>query len=136
MGLLPAGEREAELVLYISAHSAFDTCPSTQAHVSVPSLGGSSDAVRSGDREGHVGENTGGGSDPTTVLCSTSEVQERIEDRRVGDRVGGVVPGERGAHTIPDGTTSLEVRPKIEAHGITSYAVQKKTCVTCSHVPK
>ena len=116
MGLLPAGQREAELVLYISAHSALDGCPPTQTHVSVPSLGGSPNAVRSGDREGHVGENTGGGSYPTTVLCSTSEVQERVEDRHVGDRVGGVVPGERGADTIPDGTTPLEVRPKIEAH--------------------
>lgn len=142
MGLLPAGDREAELVLYISAHSAFDTCPSTQAHVSVPSFGGSSDAVRSGDGEDHVEETTGGVSDPSTVLCATGEVQERDEDRHAGDGVGGAVPGERGADPIPDGTPPLEVRPKInpdvvnkvEAHVAVQMAeevLRQRYCVSC-----
>ena len=142
MGLLPAGEREAELVLYISAHSAFDACPPTQTHVSVPSPGGSPNAVRSGDREDHVEEITGGESDPTTVLCSTSEVQERDEDRHVGDGVGGAVPGERTVDTIPDGATPLEVRPEInpdvvipvEAHVAVQVAEQvlrRHHCVIC-----
>lgn len=124
MGLLPGGEGEAELILYISAHSAFDAYPPTRAHVSVPSLGGSSDAVRSGDREDHVEENSSGGSDPKTVLCSTSEVQERSEDRHVGDRVGGVVPGEGAADAIPDRAASLEVYPQIEAHVTVQMAEQ------------
>lgn len=134
MGLLPAGQREAELVLYISAHSAFDACPPTQTHVSVPSPSGSPHAVRSGDREDHVEETTGGDSDSTTVLCSAGEVQERIEDRHVGDGVGGAVPGERGVDSIPDRVASVEVRPEIETHVAVQVAeevLRRYHCVFC-----
>ena len=134
MGLLPEGAREAELILYVSTHHPFDTCPPTETHVTVPSLGGSSDAFRFGDREDYVEENSSGGSDPTTLLCSSSEVEERPEDRHVGDRVGGVVPGGGAADATTDRAASLEVHPQVDPHVAVQMAelvLRTCHCVVC-----